>query len=264
MAQSSQPTPYDDVNQVLRTFHTEIHAILGRQFVGMYIYGSLALGDFNPKSSDIDFIVISDGDIDDPLFETLAQFHNKFNASGSAWANKVEAIYVSLDALESVEATAARYPQIEKGKLLVREPLEVAWIFQRHILRERAIVISGPKPSSLMSPVNPEDMRWAIVAMTGEWLELARYDHEWLEWVGQREGQAFVVLMLCRCLYALATGDVASKSMAARWAQHNLPPRWKPLIGLSLVRQHEQSRTAESDVIDTLYFIEYTYQVSQQ
>ncbi len=51
------PTPYADVNAVLSDFLARIRLILGDRFRGMYLDGSLALGDFNPQSSDIDFVV---------------------------------------------------------------------------------------------------------------------------------------------------------------------------------------------------------------
>ena len=39
-------TPYPDINAVLLDFQRQIAAILGEQMIGMYVYGSLALGDF--------------------------------------------------------------------------------------------------------------------------------------------------------------------------------------------------------------------------
>ena len=46
----AQPTPYPDVNSVLQHFLAQIQAILGDAFTGMYLYGSLAQGDFDHNS----------------------------------------------------------------------------------------------------------------------------------------------------------------------------------------------------------------------
>jgi predicted nucleotidyltransferase len=54
MEGSSSPTPFPEVNHALAEFETRMWAILGRQFLGMYLYGSLAIEDFDPRSSDID------------------------------------------------------------------------------------------------------------------------------------------------------------------------------------------------------------------
>ena len=42
--------------------------------------------------------------------------------------------------------------------------------------------------------------------------------------------QSYVVLTLCRMLYTLYTGSVATKPVAARWALATLDARWAPLI----------------------------------
>ncbi|HXD09520.1 MAG TPA: nucleotidyltransferase domain-containing protein, partial [Anaerolineales bacterium] len=51
------PTPYAEVNQILALLLTNAKEILEDQFVGMYLYGSLSSGDFNPETSDIDFLL---------------------------------------------------------------------------------------------------------------------------------------------------------------------------------------------------------------
>ncbi len=47
------PTPYADVNAVLNELLTAVNSVLSEHFVGLYLYGSLASGDFNPETSDI-------------------------------------------------------------------------------------------------------------------------------------------------------------------------------------------------------------------
>jgi len=54
---ATQPTPFSDVNAFLQQFLSHVRAILGSDFVGLYLYGSLALGDFDPASSDVDAVV---------------------------------------------------------------------------------------------------------------------------------------------------------------------------------------------------------------
>lgn len=40
------PTPYAEVNAILAEVQARVTAILGPDLLGMYLYGSLALGDF--------------------------------------------------------------------------------------------------------------------------------------------------------------------------------------------------------------------------
>jgi hypothetical protein len=52
-AAHQQPTPYADVNAEVHDLLPSLHAILGQQLTGMYLVGSLALGDFDPQDSDL-------------------------------------------------------------------------------------------------------------------------------------------------------------------------------------------------------------------
>jgi hypothetical protein len=79
-----------------------------------------------------------------------------------------------------------------------------------------------------------------------------------LAWLRERGNQAFVALTLCRLLYTLDTGAVASKPAAARWAQKVLGGRWAGLLARSLAGQHASAATPDSDVADTVALIAYT------
>src|SRR5579871_2881576 len=93
MSGSLQPTPYADVNGVLAYFLAQIQAILGDRFRGMYLDGSLTLGDFNPETSDIDFVITTDCALPDEHCPALRAMHARFNAGDSPWATEVEAVY---------------------------------------------------------------------------------------------------------------------------------------------------------------------------
>jgi hypothetical protein len=264
MNRLSYPTPYHDVNAVIDHFRAHIEAILGGQFVGMYLYGSLALGDFDPQESDIDFIVVTDGEIVEERFAALREMHEQMAASASPWAGKIEAAYIPLDTLQHSAPTSIRYPQLEKGGTLSREPLEIGWAFQRHAVREYGIVVSGPDPRTLTDPVDPEEMRQAVRAITEMWLQQAQHDPSWIEWLRQRDAQSFVVLTLCRCLYALDMKTVASKPAAARWALAALNQRWSGLIKRAMAGQRQTGETPERDINETVTLLQYTVERSQQ
>jgi predicted nucleotidyltransferase len=54
-----EPTPCADVNAILRRLLDDTRTILADLFVAIYVYGSLGSGDFNPHSSDIDFVIVT-------------------------------------------------------------------------------------------------------------------------------------------------------------------------------------------------------------
>jgi len=89
-ARTTDPTPYLAANAVLRLLLQEVRAVLGPEFVGMYCYGSLSLGDFEPGSSDIDFLVVTANDLPDEMVAALGAMHGRIAVSGLQWADKLE------------------------------------------------------------------------------------------------------------------------------------------------------------------------------
>jgi hypothetical protein len=254
----SQPTPYADVNALLHELLAQVQTILGSHFVGMYLSGSLALGDFDPYRSDIDLVIVTDGAVSGDLFAALQDMHARFAADGSPWAAKLEAVYVPTSALNGDWPPGTRYPVLECGRALVLDRLEDGWSVQCFTVREHGLAVAGPEPRSLVAPVDPDGMRRAGSAIARMWLEEARADPSWLAWLSRRENQAFVVLTLCRLLYTLESGAVASKPGAARWAQQAAGPCWSKLIERALAGQSDGSEIPENDVDETVAFIRHT------
>jgi hypothetical protein len=118
--------------------------------------------------------------------------------------------------------------------------------------------VAGQDVRPLIDPLDPDDMRRAAAPIAELWLQQARHDPTWLDWLREREHQAFVVLTLCRLLYTLDVGAVTSKPAAARWATVALGPRWATLITLSLREQHGSGKTSDSDIVDTIALLQNT------
>src|SRR5262245_58808278 len=120
-------TPYSDVNKVIIYFLKNITDILQENFIGMYLYGSLATGYFDWYISVIDFIVITKKTVSDDKFKLIDEMHKQFFVSESPWAKKIEAAYITQDALGRYDINATLYPQIEKGTDLTYAKLESGW-----------------------------------------------------------------------------------------------------------------------------------------
>jgi len=73
-------TPYAEVNSLLSLLLEEVQAVLGDQFIGMYLDGSLASRDFD-ADSDIDFVVVTRDDIAGELFLRLQAMHDRMATS---------------------------------------------------------------------------------------------------------------------------------------------------------------------------------------
>jgi Domain of unknown function (DUF4111)/Nucleotidyltransferase domain len=255
-AVSRLPTPYADVNAAVSRFLSDIRTIFGRGFAGMYLSGSLALGDFSADRSDIDFLVATESEVSGEELEALREMHARFNASDSPWATEVEAAYISRFALRRYDPARATHPHIERGpgEILDLDSLASDWILQRHIVREHGVVVAGPSPCELIDPVPPDDMRRAVVGLMDAWWGPMRYDAGPLS---RRGYQAYTVLTMCRILYTFERGDVVSKPVAARWALQLLGGRWYALIDRALAWRKDDPDDASADVDVTRDMIQY-------
>lgn len=254
VATMTHPTPYPDVNSVLHRLLDEVRAILGPEFVGMYLYGSLSLGDFDPESSDIDFLVVTANELREETVHALSTMHARVAASGLKWADHLEGSYIPQAALRRYDPANNRHPTIGVDwEFGIREH-DSNWLIERHIVWEHGIVVAGPPPQTLIDPVPPEAIRAAVLASFPDYWQ-AFLDGPHPERWQMREYQAFAILTMCRVLYVLAHDTVASKPIAAAWAQETLPPPWPTLIATALDWRHD---TRPDDLTATLAFIRYT------
>jgi hypothetical protein len=258
MMDSFSPTVYPAVNEALRDFLASVRAILGSRGRGMYLVGSLAVGDFDPATSDLDIIVVTEDALPKDLVAALREWHAQFSASDSPWAERLEAVYIPQDDLRVPASAGAHYPQVERDRPFFVEPLEAGWSVQRYTLREHGVVVAGPDPRELLEPVDPDEMRrdGAVIAHT--WLDQAEHDPTWLDWARPRSYFAFVVATLCRLHYTLETGDVASKSAATHWAQEALDGQWADFILCAWEARYEDGDTPQEDMDTLITFIRYT------
>jgi predicted nucleotidyltransferase len=254
------PTPYRDVNELLRQLLSSVQAILKHRFAGMYLYGSLALGDFALDKSDIDFVVVTDDDLSDESFLALKEMHARIATGESKWARELEGSYIPRRALRRYDPQDARHPHIDRGDApsLTIEPHESDWVIQRYVLRAHGVALAGPPIQTLIDPVSPSGLRQAIWELLHGWWAPMPACRAALEnsVFGYR---CYAVLTMCRMLYTLAHGTVVSKPMAARWAQETIERRWTPLIRDALA----WSPAAAPNLEETLAFIRYTCERSE-
>jgi hypothetical protein len=253
------PTPHEDVNAVLSYFLAGIQQILGERFVALYLSGSLALGDFDPRSSDIDFVAVTDGDVPEHLLPALQHLHARFNAGDSAWATEVEAVYIPQGDLRRYDPAHARHPHIERGpeETLDWDQMDSGWVLQRSILRECGVTVAGPPPATLIDPVTACDLRRAAGALMDEWWGTMPTDPTPLRRPGY---QIYAVLTMCRMLYTLEHGTVVTKPVAARWALRTLGGPWTALIEQALAWRKDSRDPILDDVSGVVALIQYTHE----
>ncbi len=218
-------TPYPEVDQIAAQVLAGVGDALSDSFVGMYLGGSLATGTFNPQTSDIDFVVVTKGDVSDDLAAPLRRAHDRITAGPSKWAKKLEGLYIPLQTLRTRLQGAERCVYLGVGDYLTTGDYQSDWIVQLHLVRERVIVVSGPDPKTLVDPGTPEELRASCAAIMRDWEPLLedteRFDAEY---------RAYTVLTMCRVLYTLEHGAILPKTAAAGWARDRYGSLWGALI----------------------------------
>lgn len=274
MESLNQPTPYPEANVILHELLTGAQSILGVHFIGMYLHGSLSTGDFD-QDSDVDFLVVTDDELSSDLVSALQDMHAHIAMIDSWCATQLDGFYVPEGALRRYDPVHALYLHIDRGKgerlhmIQIEEPtLSRAWwggwVLLRHTLREKGMTLAGTDPKNIIDPLSPGDLQQAALTILHDWAAPI-LDHPHSTEMDTRGWQSYTVLTLCRILYTLQFGAVASKTTAARWAQETLDQRWVPLIDRAWVgRRNPDLKAQEHDVGETLDFINYMLERSQQ
>jgi predicted nucleotidyltransferase len=245
-------TPYPEINALLQDLLWHVQNVLGDSFVGLYLYGSLASGEFDPQRSDIDFLVVTTGELPAKMLPTLAAMHRRLAATGSKWAKRLEGSYIPQHALRRYDPAQARHPSLRVDGSFDVDHHGPNWLIQMHLIRRQAIVLAGPDPTTLIDPFGPDDLRHAALSTLREWWAPMLDAPARLR---QREYQAYAVLTMCRALYTLHHGTVVSKRVAACWAREYLGQQWVELIDAALAWPNGPQ---PDRLTETLALIQYT------
>jgi hypothetical protein len=222
------------MDKLLNDLLYRIQQVLGKKLVGLYLYGSLVTGDFDPGISDVDLLAATATDIDGTEFDRLQELHADFVGDHPGWKDRVEIAYLSVAGLKTFRAQESTMAVISPGEPFHFKQAGREWLINWWQVRERGLVLYGPDPKTLIEPISPEEFLDVVWEHTRHW-------RDWVKDFRHRKGQAYVRLTLCRALYAAKNGEQVSKRRAALWAQGYLPEQAK------LIEQALAWRKAEDD-----------------
>ena len=251
------PTRHPNVNDILDLLLDNAREILKDQFIGMYLFGSLANSDFD-KNSDIDILIVTKSKITDEMLSALYAMHERISTVDSPWAVQLEVSYIPVGALRRHDPSNNKHPHLDrdKGEKLRIMHHDSDWIIQRFILRERGLTVVGPEPKFLIDPVSADDMKRAVVDIMNGWIKGFLDDPGILE---SRGYQSFTVLTLCRILHTYEHGTIVTKPVAAEWAKKTLDGKWIPLIERAWIgRRNPGTKSDPEDLEQTLDFIRFS------
>ncbi|MFI6811073.1 nucleotidyltransferase domain-containing protein [Nonomuraea sp. NPDC050328] len=196
-----------DVAEVISRYLDLIDRAAPGHLAALYLVGSLALGDYRPGSSDVDFVAVTEGEVD-PV--GLAAVHEALRPPMN-----VDGVYVTAADLAADPETVGERPQAFEGRVTVGPAFEInpaVW----QTLAQGPIVVRGEPPQVTVDPVRLAawtrgnlDTYWrqcrdGVAALPAELV-----DDTVVVWCG---------LGPARLVHTLETGRVTSKRGAGEWA----------------------------------------------
>jgi hypothetical protein len=226
--------------------------ILGENLAGLYLYGSLVSGGFDPEISDVDLLAVVSTDVDQAQFERLRAMHETLEAQNPGWKDRIEVQYVSTHALQTFRTERSQIAAISPGEPFHFKEAGKEWLINWYVIRNRGRVLYGADASTHIPPISK-----------GEYLQAVR-EHVtmWVEWADEPQDQAwqgYVILTMCRIAYSLRFGEQCSKGEAARWMQSEVPD-WAWLIDQALAwrRGERDEGAAQLETFDeTARFVRF-------
>jgi len=123
---------------------------------GLYLEGSIALGESNERFSDIDFVALLNRQVNTEEIELLRQIHRRIEKRNPR--RKLSGNYLQWADLGHDKIEALSLPHYHDGILRTNEPFEpdpvTGWILKNH-----GIALTGPAPQALPFEVDWNRLR---------------------------------------------------------------------------------------------------------
>lgn len=267
-------TPLPVLDSILATHALRVREALQDNFIGLYLLGSLAIGDFD-RSSDVDFMIVTQHDLTEQERGAVQVCHDETRREDSRWVKRLEYSFFPVHALQRSSSpygptgvpnnSADRqrwYVGNGSPRMLLSDHDNT--LVTRWTLAHRSPTVLGPEPATFAPPVSAAELRQEIRSSMLGWEALVATDRS----LHNRFHQVFLVLNNARALQDLHEGVITSKREGPRWAKDHLGVRWQPLIEYcSQERQDPHihiSQPADPDAWrQTLAFIEHTSRIAE-
>ncbi|MET0132622.1 MAG: aminoglycoside adenylyltransferase domain-containing protein [Kibdelosporangium sp.] len=203
---------------------------------GLYLEGSIALGDYRPGVSDIDYVAVTESPPDPATIETLRRVHDRLR--GRHRRPYFDGVYLTWHDLEAGPGTAIGRPGSHEGRFGVRADSTsgpVTW----HTLAGHGVVCRGPAIAELDIWTDPGELAtWQKANLDEYWGRLlaraARLPSKTGLFALTDYAVVWTVTGVSRLHHTLATGEITSKDGAGRHALEAFPARWQRIVRESL------------------------------
>ncbi len=230
---------------VLEELEARLRDLLGANLHGMYVYGSLAFGCYNPARSDVDVIVVTRRRLAAETRNPLSFFLREL-----APATKLEISFLSRADLDPWRCPCPYDLHFSEGRVL-HDGSGTYFASEIRNARARGVAVVGPPPGEALPAVPHSDF----------WDSLVR-DIRWARENYDEVGPVYAVLNCCRVLAYANENVVLSKAEGGEWGVRELPRRYRPLAERALQAYRSEARDdsvfARQDVWELMDWVEAT------
>jgi hypothetical protein len=220
----------------LRALSAAEKKTLGDNYVGMYMQGSLAIGDFD-MTSDVDFIIVVCRELSGDEVRKVQEIHERFYARQNRWVKRLEYSFFPVAKLHEPsspysedgthKSSGRELWYFDNGHKQIEKSDHCNTLVTRWTLREHGIVVDGIDPKTLIPPIPADELRCEMRNTALGWGAEVLADPASCE---NRFYQSYLVLNFSRILHDITVGEVNSKKAGVEWAKENLDPEWHELI----------------------------------
>ncbi|MGH0431756.1 nucleotidyltransferase domain-containing protein [Bacillus hominis] len=213
-----------EVQQLMEQYIAELKEIFSdEKIVGVYIYGSIALGAFHIETSDVDFVTVISDSMNEAEKQQIIELHKKLRKS--TLGKRMDGMYIPLADLGKYNDEMDEYVYCAEGKADVGywDINAVTW----WTLKNQGITVTGKEVENL-----PFQIQWDDVVNTMKynvehyWSEKAKRPYLFFieEWVES------AVVTMGRILYTLENKTIVSKDRGLQYMLELYSHKWEPLL----------------------------------
>src|SRR5574341_1166866 len=180
-----------EVSALIEDLLAGVRVALGGNLLGFYLRGSLALGDFNPVTSDVDILVVTERPVSEAESEALEVLHARIPARDNDYGRHYEVSYVDRASLRRFEPGERRHPTVGSDWPFARHEHRDNFTIERWTVRERGVTLIGPEPKTLIDPVSAEELHDAVAGELRSRMAHWAGGDEPPDWLDARYYQAF-------------------------------------------------------------------------
>lgn len=239
--------------EITEKFVSRSAEILKEKLIGIYLHGSAAMGCYQPKKSDLDYIVVIREGMTETEKRKYMDMVTKLDAEGPA--KGIEMSIVTRDAcnpfiyptpfiLHYSRMHSAWYREDPAGYIQKMNGTDQDLAAHFTVIRDRGICLYGLPVREAFAEVPEENYLDSIRDdVSGAAEEIA-------------EQPMYYILNLARVLGYMKEKKVLSKKEGGAWGLENLPGKYHPLI-LTALEEYEHGTEEEYDAMLARDYAEY-------